>query len=87
MHSSEKQVRYVMSHVFRARRTSAGPDHHPHPPNAAEQLQHSREMALPSWRMSFPQQLRQRPSSDSSCSARHTVQFHAPGPLQWMQDG
>lgn len=44
-------------------------------------------MAPSPWRLSFPQQLRQRPSSDSSCSAGHTVQLHAPGPLQSMQDG
>lgn len=57
------------------------------PPDDAEQSQHSRGMALSPWRVSCPQQLRQRPSSDSRCSAGHTVQFHTPGPRQLMQEG
>lgn len=51
------------------------------------QSQHSLGTSLSLWRVSFPQQDRQRPSSDRSCSAGHAVQFHMPGPRHSTQDG
>lgn len=51
------------------------------------QLQHSLGICCSLWRISFPQQVKQRPSSERSWPAWHMVQFHMPGPRQPKQDG
>lgn len=51
------------------------------------QLQHSLGICCSLWRISFPQQVKQRPSSERSCPAWHMVHFHMPGPRQPKQDG
>lgn len=56
-------------------------------PREAMQSQHSLAMGLSSWRVSFRQQDKQRPSSDRICSAGHTVQSLILGPRQSRQDG
>lgn len=56
-------------------------------PSEAWQSQHSLAIGLSSWRDSFPQQLKQRPSSFRIWRAGHTVQFHMLGPRQSRQDG
>lgn len=56
-------------------------------PREAMQSQHSQGIGLSSWRVSFPQQDKQRPSSDRIWSAGQTVQFHRLGPRQSRQDG
>lgn len=55
-------------------------------PCEALQSQHSLGIGLSPRCVSFPQQLKQRPSSNKSWSARHTVQFHMLGPRQCRQD-
>lgn len=56
-------------------------------PREASQSQHSLGIGLSSWRVSLPQQDKQRPSSDRIWSAGHTVQLCMPGPRQSKQDG
>lgn len=55
-------------------------------PSEALQSQHSLGIGLSSRHVSFPQQVKQRPSSDRIWRAGHRVQFHMPGPLQPRQD-
>lgn len=55
-------------------------------PRETSQSQHSLGIGLSSWRVLFPQQDKQRPSSDRTWDARHNVQLHMPGPRQSMQD-